>query len=329
MAIFINLKKVIKKNQLIRRAGKKIKVYIAFFFDAKAFSENFIEEAELQNDYRYSIMLIVHSLEKGMCMSNLRPFGQNKVIKLISFLKKMESRGIDNFEYNLGLSILREWAILCEKNNWTAQNAYHEVKSYIKLKNCTKIKTGKQFYVAPKKDLSQECSDVIFSRHSIRNFRPDLLKQEDVKFAINCFIQTPTACNRQMCGVLYIENQNIKKILDERIIGLPGFDKSSTHYFIITYDLKAFAYSGERQQGLLNVGMCATNFINALHSKGIGACCLQWSNNMSEDIIVRKALGMQVSERIGLIIGCGYYKDTATLIPCSARKPMELIYRIV
>lgn len=195
-------------------------------------------------------------------------------------------------------------------------------------KRASNIKSGCKEYGGSFTDLSEKYYEVISTRHSVRNFKGDTLRPEDVEFAVNCFIETPTACNRQMCGLLYIKNPAIKKLLDKRLIGLPGFNTTNTQYFIITYDLAAFAYSGERQQGLFNAGLCATNFINGLHAKGIGSCCLQWSNKPSEDVEVRKALGLSDSERIGIVIGCGYYNDTNT-IPCSARKNIKDIYRMV
>lgn len=190
------------------------------------------------------------------------------------------------------------------------------------------MKSGCKQYIAPAQDMSKQYNEVISTRSSVRDFKVGELRQKDVDFAIDCFIKTPTACNRQMCGILYVKNPDIKKLLDERVIGLPGFNKATTHYFVITYDLQAFAYSGERQQGMLNAGMCTTNFINALHAKGIGSCCLQWSNNPTEDMEMRRALGLLKSEKIAIVIGCGYYKEI-NQIPCSIRKPKKEIYHVL
>ena len=110
------------------------------------------------------------------------------------------------------------------------------------------------------------------------------------------------------------------------IIGLPGFNKNHINYFIVTYDLAAFAYSGERQQGLFNAGLCTMSFVNALHVNGIGSCCLQWSNKYPEDQKVRRLLGLKDSERIGVVIGAGYYLDE-NIIPCSVRREDSDIYR--
>lgn len=324
----MSFRSILKSNPLIRRVGKRINIFRAFYYDAKNFSKYYVEEAEKSGDFRYSIMLLVHSLEKGMCMPNPRPFGEEKVRELITFLNSIDLIANKDFEYNLGLSVLNSWVEFYDCHNWQNEGSYKEVKAFLKCKTIPTMAAGFKNYAGTDLDLSKEYRNVISTRHSVRDFKEDKLKMEDIEFAIECFIETPTACNRQMCCLLYIDNPEIKALLDRRIIGLPGFNKTNTQYFIITYDLAAFAYSGERQQGLFNAGLCTTNFINGLHAKGIGSCCLQWSNKASEDDEVRKALKLSESERIGIVIGCGYYKEN-NIIPCSTRKSKNEIFRIV
>ena len=291
----MNLRQILKANPFVKRLGKKINIDRAFKKDSADFKKYYVEEAVLNNDFSYSIMLLVHSLEKGMCMPNPRPFGVEKVHELISYLKSMESLSLNEFEYRLGLSILDSWCKFFEKHDWTNESIYKEVKVFLNNKNIVEIESGYKEYIVENQDLSEEYSKVIVSRHSVRDFKEDKLRIEDIEFAI---IETPTACNRQMCSILYIDSQDIKELLDKKIIGLPGFNKPVTQYFVITYDLAAFAYSGERQQGMFNAGLCTTNFINGLHAKGIGSCCLQ------------------------------YYKKH-NIIPCSVRKTKKEIFRIV
>lgn len=86
-----------------------------------------------------------------------------------------------------------------------------------------------------------------------------------------------------MCRLISVKSTKTKAEFNKIIIDLPGFNKEHVNFFIVTYDLAAFAYLGVRWQGLFNAGLCTMNFVNALHAKGIGSCCLQWSNRHSED----------------------------------------------
>lgn len=81
-------------------------------------------------------------------------------------------------------------------------------------------------------------------------------------------------------------------------------------------------------QGFFNAGLCAMNFINGLHSRGIGSCCLQWSNNYTEDTYIRKLLNLRKSERIAVVIGAGYYLNH-NIIPCSCRRSITDLLRVV
>lgn len=323
----MSLKTKIKSLPFIRNLGKKINIWYAFNHDTRDFSKHYVEEAEKNGDYRYSIMLLVHSLEKGMCMPNPRPFGNDKVRELMTFLNKYSNK--QEFEYKLGISILHSWRTFFDEHGWEAEHIYKEVAEFLKTHTVNDVESGRKNYIYnPQYASSNEFEKMIFSRHSVRDFQDRPLDMVDVDLAIRCFIETPTACNRQMCRLIYVKNPEVKAVLDKIIIGIPGFNKETVQYFLVTYDLAAFAYSGERQQGLFNAGLCTMNFVNGLHAKGIGSCCLQWSNKYAEDAMVRKTLGIRDSERIGIVVGCGYYLEN-NLIPCSTRRSKEDVFRIV
>lgn len=323
----MRFKELIKQNKIIRTTVKKLKIYNAFLNDAHGFSSSYIEAAEQKGNYKYSILLLVHSLEKGMCMLKPRPFGGEKIKKLMIYVKNYPGDTSD-FEYKIALSMLFSWKRFYEKHGWENEKIYLENKIFLDSYIEPKVVVGSKEY-----DVESFSSEelkgfehILLTRHSVRNFDEKELDKSDIDFALKCFQEAPTACNRQMCKVFQVKNKEVKKLLDETIIGISGFNKACLNYFVVTYDLSAFAYSGERQQGLFNAGLCAMNFINGLHAKGIGSCCLQWSNKRSEDLKVRKALGLQDSERIAVVIAAGYYLEKNE-IPCSARKELNDIYK--
>lgn len=318
---------VIKQNKIIRRLGKMLKIYKEFLNDAHDFSSSYIEAAEKKGNYKYSILLLVHSLEKGMCMPSPRPFGEEKIKKLIWCIKNYQDATSD-FEYKIAIETLFSWKKFYENHGWNNEKIYQKVNNFLVSFNEPGVNVGSKRYIV--KTFSHEEIDgfknILLSRHSVRDFKKQDLIKSDIDFAIRCFQEAPTACNRQMCKVFLIKNKDVKDILHETIIGISGFNKEALNYFVVTYDLAAFAYSGERQQGLFNAGLCVMNFINGLHARGIGSCCLQWSNKHAEDLKVRKALKLRDSERIAVIIAAGYYLKE-NVIPCSIRKNINDIYK--
>lgn len=326
----MEIKKALKSNKTIRGMGKKVNIYSQFRQDAKDFAEYYVESANDSGDYRYSIMLLVHSLEKGMCMPNPRPFGLDKVKELITQLGAYSSSERNDFEYELGISVLYSWMDYFQNHGWQNEIAYEEVKAFLQdKKRNPDIIAGSRIY-RPREATTDTAiiEEMLLSRHSVRDYQRRKINPDDVQFALKCFVETPTACNRQMCRVYYIQNQEITDLLSRIVIGVPGFNKNTVQYFIITYDLASFAYSGERQQGLFNAGLCTMNFVHGLHAKGIGSCCLQWSNKYNQDVEVRKRLGLRDSERIGIVIGAGYYLDE-NIIPCSVRRTPEEVFKII
>lgn len=317
---------IIKRNTTLRKIGKQIKIMYAYYHDIVDFSKYYMEKAELEGDYRYRIMHIVHSIEKGMCMPSPRPYGFDKVSKLLRMLEEYNSH--ESYEYRMGVSALYAWKDFLEKNNWCESDTWEKVGAFLQRVQIDKLPVGNVVYEKPMIDTDSPFSYVLESRKAVRDFADKAIEEHDLEFAIKCFIETPTACNRQMCNLYMVRDENIKKCLDNVIIGLPGFNKSSTNFFIITYDLASLDYSGERNQGHFNAGLCTMNFVNGLHASGIGSCCLQWSNQYNEDAKVRSLLGLSKSERIAVVIGAGYYLPEST-VPISNRKSKADVFRVL
>lgn len=322
----MGLKDKLKENDLLRRMVKRVKIYREFCEDAAAFSDYYLEESEKKGDVRYKIMLLVHSIEKGMCMAEPRPFGHKKVKELLAILSAYPDKG--GFEYGVGCGILRAWLSFFQEHGWEKEEGCEPVQRF--LEGCTDrgLKAGSKVVSRPNVTEKSSFEEVLFSRHSVRGYQKEKLREEDISFALSCFAKAPTACNRQMCKVYQIENARIKHLLDSTVMGISGFDTDTVHYFIVTYDIAAFEYYGERNQGYLNAGLTAMNFVYGLHARGIGSCFLQWSNKTSEDTKIRGAMGISKSERIAVVIGAGYYPDKST-IPCSCRKSKSDIFKVI
>lgn len=316
----------LKEIALLRRMVKKIRIYQEFSRDAAAFSHYYLEEARKRGDSRYTIMLLVHSIEKGMCMVKPRPFGAKKVKELIAILSEYPHK--NEFEYGIGCGILRTWRMFFKTHGWEGEEGYEQAGRFLEKCTVHMRNVGSKAVYRPEVTEESSFAEVLFSRYSVRGFQKRELEEEDIHFALQCFLKAPTACNRQMCKVYQIKNTEIKGLLDETVLGVSGFDKDTVHYFVITYDIAAFEYSGERNQGYLNAGLTSMNFVNGLHARGIGSCFLQWSNKGREDQAVRQVLGISDSERIAVVIGAGYYPDIST-IPCSCRKKKADIFRVI
>lgn len=329
----MSVKEILKKNDSIRRVVKKHKIKREFSIDYSRFMKFYNDSGEeTENGVDYKIMLLVHSLEKGMCHKNLRPFGVKKIEELIDLLKKSSMRAKDKYgsPFLMGIGIIDRWITIYDENDFDKNDTYNFAKSFIQpYKSLIGGGIDVGSYDYDFNDISEQCNidycGFIKSRHSVREFLDKPLSGDDIKYCVSAALLSPTACNRQMVKIHLVKSREKKEYLDSIIMGLSGFEKENISYFVISFDLCAFSYFGERNQGYLNAGLVAMNFVNALHSKKIGSCFLQWGNSYSDESKTKKKLGLPENEKVAVIIAAGYYKNV-TRIPASNRKAISEIY---
>lgn len=326
------IKKIVKKIPGAKKINN-IRKLSDYNKDKKIFDKNYMYSMPLTKEkLEYDMLFEIHKLEKGFAViKNQRPFGYDKVKRIIRDIKEYEKNNFESsFAYNLAYSSLNQYIKFYEEKKWTEKDEYVFVKKFMNnhrdyqelLVGAFDYKTEDFLPYIKLVDYDKFLS----SRRSIRNFSSKKLKDEDIKKAVNMAIKTPTACNRQMCKIYYIKSDENKKVIEKYAQGLGLFDLTNANYFVITFDLSANYFIGERNQGWFNSGLVTMNFVNALHSLGVGSCCIQFGNSFKEEEEFKKLLNIQENERIGVIITAGYY-DKISRIPYSTRKPIEEIYR--
>lgn len=321
------IKKLVKKIPGTITIIEYMKFKKEFIHDFNFFRKNYSYSKKTLNKSKYNILLIVHSLEKGMCNKKPRYFGKEKINELIKLLSESD----DNNDYSIimGINVLRSYCRFYEEHNWTDKEEYIKSLNFIKkYRNIKKINVG-EFEIKKEdiiKNANIDYNKFLASRHSVRNFKNILLKKEDIDKALDAARKTPSACNRQMIKVYNITNKNAKEYVIKKGQGFSGFELDGINLFIITFDVNANYFIGERNQGWFNAGLFSMNFVNALHSLGIGTCFIQFGNSFKEEQEIKNTLKINESERIAVIVSAGYYDDIS-LIPYSTRKEIQDIYK--
>ena len=279
------------------------------------------------NGISYNILLRAHTLEKGLSHFNLRPFGRKKIKTIIALLKKQLD--IEHYErlfsFIIGINSLREYNRVYEEHKWTDKIEYKEVFKF--LKKYGKIieqKTGA--YVMTKEELKKDYeidyNKFIKSRHSTRNYKNMTLRIEDIKKAVNMAKYSASACNRQYIKVHYYPKGKMRQNVIDYSLGKGGLYLEGVNTFILTFDVNGLKGAGERNQGYFNAGLFSTNFVNALHSLGIGTCFIQFENSVKEEEKLKKLNEIPSNERIAVILYAGYYDDKS-IFCVSPRKDFE------
>lgn len=223
-----------------------------------------------------------------------------------------------------------------------AYKKFHESKGYNNTVLFDKIDALKSNYAAKyvnsgiksisKEDIETHINKINYeeffnARFSIRQFSDLEVEIELIKKSINIARKTPSVCNRQGWKAhVYTNKTEIEQILQYQN-GNRGFTDSINKLIITTADLSSSFGIGERNQGYVDGGMFSMSLVNALHSKGLGTCCLNCSINSKVDKKLRKIAKIPESESIIMMIAVGHLPEKLN-VASSVRKNLNKILMI-
>lgn len=273
------------------------------------------------------ILLVAHSLEKGMSFANKRKgWGEQKAFFLLNLLKTVDAGKIDE-PFILGLNVLYKYSLDKEasknenlisgiKNITASYKQYLDPKAY-------GIKVISEPPTFDKKTISEFFS----SRSSVRYFSDKPVTDEEIKEAAKIANETPTACNRQTCKIYAYRNpEQIKKILDNQL-GDQGWASGANTLFVITSNLSRFGGTYEHSQALIDGGLFAMNFDWGLHLQHIASCFKMYVRESKRQKEFLRICEINPNEVPIVLILAGHYKDTAVYGPVSHRFSNDIIIK--
>lgn len=324
------MRSFLKKIPFVKSLIVKVKFVHEYYKDYVFFKHNYSYSNEIANKIGYNILLLSHSLEKGMGSENPRVFGKEKMTDLLQLLDCYIKNGgsTDSYAFITGVNTVRSYVLYFNHMNWKLEKPDEIDKFLDQFKDVEDIQVGS--YVVEKQEIipTVKYNDIISTRHSVRKFKNKRLSNSDILQAVDSALLTPTACNRQMVHINYVKDEKLSRKVISMCQGFSGFDVDSINLFIVTFDVNANYFIGERNQGWLNVGLVSMNFVNALHSIGIGSCFNQFGSTFKEEEKIKELLQIPENERIGVLISTGYYEDEVRVL-YSHRKKAADIYRVI
>jgi nitroreductase len=150
----------------------------------------------------------------------------------------------------------------------------------------------------------------------MRPLEPELIKQ-----AVSMALTTPSVCNRQAWKARVFSDSKKNEILAMQN-GNRGFTELIDTVIIVTCDLDCFTSDGERNQPWIDGGMFSMTLLLALHSVGLGTCCLNWCVGKEQDMQLRESIKLPESEVVIMIIAVGHIPEKL-MVARSSRKPLE------
>jgi nitroreductase len=167
-----------------------------------------------------------------------------------------------------------------------------------------------------------EFEKFVNTRHSIRNFTDEPVTKNLVEKAIGIAQRTPSVCNRQPWSVYgFSEKNGITNALKLQN-GNAGFAENIQILLVVAGDLSAMMSSSERNEIWIDGGMFSMSLVYALHSLGLGTCCLNLCYNVSDETQLRQLVKMAPHHRPVMMIAIGHIPD-ALFVAHSHRKSVN------
>jgi nitroreductase len=160
------------------------------------------------------------------------------------------------------------------------------------------------------------------SRHSIRQFADTPVPRELVEKAVSMAVCSPSVCNRQSWRVHVYSDPESKQSVLRYQNGNRGFGDQAACVLIVTTDIESFTSVGERNQPWIDGGMFAMSLIWALHSFGVGTCCLNFCVEKETDAALRARANIPDSQAVIMMIAVGSLPESFAVAQ-SPRKHLD------
>ena len=308
--------KSIKKLKLLLHIWKY--TFKAYLYDAR----RYVKYAGITDIHKYSqqrltgyIITRYHIIEKGLAMPEMRfSFGIPVIESLIHSCNLYFTKyGNDNCQVNHAVDVLNEYVEIHHASKIDLVEKLINGINELKLKKSETCSITNNHIYTQSEYFSNNISpfpEFAKSRHSLRHFSTEDVSVEDLKKSITLAQETtPTSCNRQSVRVHLVTNKTlIEKALNIQT-GNRGFGHLTNKLIVLSSEVSVYNEIRERNLPYIDSGIYAMNLLYALHYFEIGACALNWSANVNDDIALHEILNIPESETITLIIACGVPND--------------------
>ena len=185
----------------------------------------------------------------------------------------------------------------------------------------------------------QQCSeqknqvvDCIMSRRSIRAYKPEQIKDEELQTILECAINAPSARNSQPWEVRVMQNKeaidNLNKeviadMIEKRPEAKERFADENASVFFHAPTLLVVAYDTTQYWGQSDCGMLVQNVLLAAESMNIGSCavgcCRDYINSPKAADFV-KSLNLPENYVVYLTVTLGYKDENPDAKPRDDKK---------
>ncbi len=304
-------------HKLARDAHFAMRLLPNLMYDAKRYLRfsGMNRSRQHKSEHATRVVLFYHQVEKGLSLAQPRPgFGAEVISRLLSDTRAYVGRYGWEYPATTAVHALRAY-VRFNRNNGRAdvsdrvQAALDDMlRQHPDADDALSGDGGGVREVSREQlMLERQASFPRFfaSRHSIRNFSGESVPEAEIAAAVACAQKTPSVCNRQAFRVhAFADKAKIQELMAIQAGGR-GFSDGIDKLLVVTCDLGYFVEVAERYQAWIDGGMFSMSLCLALHDKGFGSCCLNWSKEAADDRRLRAAAALPDSHQVIMLIAVG------------------------
>lgn len=323
-----------KKNRVLLRMYNEESTFPFYERDYRSSLKFTNRKTQMPEQILSRIIIIVHSLEKGLAtLGEFRfGFGQPKVLEVAHLCNAyMDKQSDKPFRLCYAAGVLQEYKRLHEKANFSLKPETIAAIDQL-MARVGKDVVGTQTQTV-KKDTyfakTQSPFEVFAkSRHSVRDFSGESVSEEKLREALSLAQQAPSACNRQSVRVYAVYDEAKKRRLVEMQNNQRGFADNASPVLVIAFERQDWEEGEQWFGGYVDAGIYMMNLLYSLHYHQIAAIPLNWYATLEKSDELKEMLGMPESQVPVAVVACGYPKSDFKLVT-SKRLPVEDVLKVI
>lgn len=297
---------------------------LLFKYNLKIFKKKNFRKNKLMGE----VLRYIHSIEKGLSISNPRPgFGVTKVKELLNYVNEYIKANGDDEVIQMSISAIGAYLNFQNSVQFYSDDIKFINDEFNSLKSkvvCGNIKTGVEIFSKTEFNV-EEIEKLFNSRHSFRQFTKEPVSNELIEKAIKLAQRAPSACNRQAVRVYNISAKAYMDCMGD-LSGIGGFAEDVDRFLLIT-SVQSEYRNSEINQHIVSASIFAGYLSLALQAYGIGACVIQRPLVPSRKTnAFKNKFHIPFDEQVIVMLGVGNI-EKEILVPVSHRLDMDKIYK--
>jgi len=276
----------------------------------------------------------IHRLEKGMIMQPRRSiFARDYIGETIDYYEKFSTSYnknksiMDETELQWAHDVLGRYFSLVDTNDKVIGSAYVKYQETLGGYACKtkEIKVPHPHKDGQKSDISyDEMLKLALQRRSVRWFRKKSVPRKLLDQALMVGRQSPSACNRLPYKFRVFDDPKLVKKIASIPFGATGYSHQIPTIIVVTGELDYYFSPRDRHIIYIDASLAAMSFMFALETLGLSSSVINWPDFEPLEIKMQKALGLDASERVVMLIAVGF-ADPNGGVPYSQKKNLDSI----